>query len=93
MSDLKDELVFEVGEAGRAYLGKNLPILNIIGLVSPLLGLLGTIVGMTIAYAAGDGHRMQLKAGVAMESTSAKGNPQWNGRLTTRQPAAVMRSL
>lgn len=50
LSDLKDELVFEVDEAGRVYLGKNLPILNIVGLVSPLLGLLGTIVGMISAF-------------------------------------------
>ncbi len=50
LTDLKDELVIETEEAARAYLGKNLPILNTIGNISPLLGLLGTILGMIIAF-------------------------------------------
>ena len=48
--DLKDELVIETEEAARAYLGKNLPILSTIGNITPLLGLLGTILGMIIAF-------------------------------------------
>jgi biopolymer transport protein ExbB len=47
---LKTELVIQTEEAARAYLGKNLPILSTIGNISPLLGLLGTIMGMIIAF-------------------------------------------
>lgn len=50
LADLKNELVIETQEAARHYLGKNLPILNTIGNISPLLGLLGTITGMIIAF-------------------------------------------
>ena len=50
LSDLKDELVYETDQAGKTYLGRNLTILNTIGLISPLLGLLGTITGMIIAF-------------------------------------------
>ena len=52
LSDLRDELVYEVEEASRAYLGRNLNILSTIGQISPLLGLLGTITGMIIAFKA-----------------------------------------
>lgn len=52
LSDIKDELILEVEDAGRAYLEKNLTILGTIGVISPLLGLLGTIVGMIIAFQA-----------------------------------------
>ena len=50
LSDVKDELVYEVDEAGKTYLGKHLTILNTIGHIAPLLGLLGTIMGMIIAF-------------------------------------------
>ena len=50
LADLKDELVIETEEASRGYLGRYLPILNTIGNISPLLGLLGTIIGMIIAF-------------------------------------------
>lgn len=50
LTDLKDELVIETEDAARSYLGKNLPILNTIGNISPLIGLLGTILGMIIAF-------------------------------------------
>jgi len=50
LSDLKDELVMETEEAARNYLARNLPILHTIGNITPLLGLLGTIMGMIIAF-------------------------------------------
>ena len=50
LTDLKDELVIETEEALRGYLGKHLSILQMIGNISPLLGLLGTIMGMIIAF-------------------------------------------
>ena len=50
LADLKEELVIQTEGAARAYLGKNLAILNTIGNISPLLGLLGTIMGMIIAF-------------------------------------------
>ena len=50
LADLKEELVIETEEASRGYLGKHLPILNTIGNISPLLGLLGTIIGMILAF-------------------------------------------
>jgi biopolymer transport protein ExbB len=39
-------------EAARGYLSRNLPVLQTIGSISPLLGLLGTITGMIIAFEA-----------------------------------------
>ena len=50
LEDLKSELVVETEEAAREYLGKNLVVLFTIGNISPLLGLLGTIMGMIIAF-------------------------------------------
>ena len=50
LADLKEELVIETEESSRGYLGKHLPILNTIGNISPLLGLLGTIIGMILAF-------------------------------------------
>jgi biopolymer transport protein ExbB len=50
LADLKEELVIETEEASRGYLGKYLSLLNTIGNISPLLGLLGTIIGMIIAF-------------------------------------------
>jgi biopolymer transport protein ExbB len=50
LSDLKEELVLETDEAGKAYLSSHLVILNTIGNISPLLGLFGTILGMISAF-------------------------------------------
>jgi biopolymer transport protein ExbB/TolQ len=50
--DLKQELVMVTEEAARGYLSRNLPVLQTIGSISPLLGLLGTITGMIIAFEA-----------------------------------------
>lgn len=50
LADLKQELVIETEEAARGYLGRHLAMLNTIGNIAPLLGLLGTITGMIIAF-------------------------------------------
>ena len=52
LSDMKEELVLETEEAGKSYLGKSLVLLNTIGNIAPLLGLLGTILGMITAFEA-----------------------------------------
>ena len=52
LSDLKQELVIETEEAARGYLSRNLSVLQTIGTISPLLGLLGTITGMILAFEA-----------------------------------------
>ena len=49
-TDMKGELVIETEGAARTYLARNLPTLYTIGNISPLLGLLGTIMGMIIAF-------------------------------------------
>ena len=50
LSDMKDELILELDEAGASYLGRYLTMLNTIGHIAPLLGLLGTIIGMIVAF-------------------------------------------
>ena len=50
MSEFKDELHVTIDDASRTYVTRFLPILNTVGNVSPLLGLLGTILGMIIAF-------------------------------------------
>ena len=50
MSDFKDELHITIDDASRTYVTRFLPILNTVGNISPLLGLLGTITGMIIAF-------------------------------------------
>ena len=50
VDNMREELVFEISEASRGYLGKNLQVINTVATISPLLGLLGTIIGMIIAF-------------------------------------------
>ncbi len=50
MSEFRDELLMTIDDSSRAYVTRFLPILNTLGNVSPLLGLLGTIMGMIIAF-------------------------------------------
>ncbi len=77
LSDLKEELILATGEASRIYLGKNLVVLNTIGNVAPLLGLLGTIVGMITAFdaiaVAGTGDPQAVAGGIsqALVTTAA----------------------
>jgi biopolymer transport protein ExbB len=69
LADLKEELVIETEKASRLYLGKHLPVLRMIGNISPLLGLLGTILGMIIAFesiaAAGTGDPKVVADGIS----------------------------
>lgn len=51
-AEMRDELALTALEAGRGFLAKHLQILATIGTIAPLLGLLGTISGMIIAFAA-----------------------------------------
>ena len=50
MSEFKDELHITIDDASRTYVTRFLPVLNTVGNVSPLMGLLGTILGMIIAF-------------------------------------------
>ena len=49
IADMKDELVIQTEESARTYLGKHLPIINTIGNIAPLIGLLA-ITGMIVAF-------------------------------------------
>jgi biopolymer transport protein ExbB len=50
ISEFRDELLMTVDDATRTYVTRFLPVLNTVGNVSPLLGLLGTITGMILAF-------------------------------------------
>ncbi len=50
MTEFKDELHITIDDASRTYVTRFLPVLNTIGNISPLLGLLGTITGMITAF-------------------------------------------
>ena len=50
ISEFKDELHITIDDASKTYVTRFLPVLNTVGNVSPLLGLLGTIVGMIVAF-------------------------------------------
>jgi len=50
VADFRDELLITVDDATRTYVTRFLPVLNTVGNISPLLGLLGTITGMIIAF-------------------------------------------
>ena len=69
LEDLKEELILETEEAGKAYLGRHLVVLNTIGNISTLLGLYGTVLGMITAFAsiaaAGTGDPKVVAGGIA----------------------------
>ena len=69
MSDFKDELHMTIDDATTTYVTRFLPILNTVGNVSPLLGLLGTITGMIMAFesiaASGTGDPRVVAGGIS----------------------------
>ncbi|MFC1694398.1 MotA/TolQ/ExbB proton channel family protein [Candidatus Latescibacterota bacterium] len=50
ITEFRDELFTTIDDASRAYVTRFLPVLNTVGNISPLLGLLGTILGMIRAF-------------------------------------------
>jgi len=50
IEDMRQELIMVTEEAGVDYLGRLLNALGTIGVLSPLMGLLGTILGMIRAF-------------------------------------------
>jgi len=50
ISEFRDELLMTVDDATRTYVTRFLPVLNTVGNIAPLLGLLGTITGMITAF-------------------------------------------
>ena len=50
LNEFKDELHITIDDASRAYVTRFLPVLNTVSNISPLLGLLGTILGMISAF-------------------------------------------
>ena len=69
MSEFKDELHITLDDASKTYVTRFLPVLNTVGNVSPLLGLLGTIMGMIIAFesiaASGTGDPRVVAGGIS----------------------------
>ena len=50
VEDMRQELITAIEEAGEVFLGRLLNALGTIGVLSPLMGLLGTIMGMINAF-------------------------------------------
>ena len=69
IEDVRQELITVTEEAGWSYLGRRLNALGTIGVLSPLMGLLGTIVGMIAAFdaiaQAGAGDTAAVAAGIS----------------------------
>jgi biopolymer transport protein ExbB len=78
IGEIRDELIASTEEAGRSYLERFLPVLSTVGGVSPLLGLLGTVTGMIVAFksiasvgAAGDPRTVAAGISQALITTAA----------------------
>ena len=50
LSEFRDELLMTIDDSTRTYVTRFLPVLNTVSNISPLLGLLGTILGMIVAF-------------------------------------------
>lgn len=69
MTEFKDEMHITIDEASRTYVTRFLAVLNSVATVSPLMGLLGTILGMIIAFesiaASGTGDPRVVAGGIS----------------------------
>ncbi|MFC1651387.1 MotA/TolQ/ExbB proton channel family protein [Candidatus Latescibacterota bacterium] len=69
MNEFKDELHLTIDDASRTYVTRFLPILNTVGNIAPLMGLLGTIMGMIKAFesiaASGTGDPKVVAGGIS----------------------------
>ncbi len=50
LTEFRDELLMTIDDASKSYVNRFLPVLNTVGNIAPLLGLLGTITGMISAF-------------------------------------------
>ena len=50
LTEFRDELFMTIDDASKNYVNRFLPVLNTVGNIAPLLGLLGTITGMISAF-------------------------------------------
>lgn len=50
MTEFRDEMLMTIDDASKSYVTRFLPVLNTVGNIAPLLGLLGTITGMISAF-------------------------------------------
>ena len=69
ISEFRDELLMTVDDASKAYVTRFLAVLNTVSNISPLLGLLGTIMGMILAFesiaASGTGDPKVVAGGIS----------------------------
>jgi len=77
VSDMRDELVLTTTASSRKYLGRFLLVLSTIATVAPLLGLLGTILGMITAFEsiarAGTGDPQVVASGISVALITTAG--------------------
>ena len=100
LEDMRQELILATEEAGEMYLGRLLNALGTIGVLSPLMGLLGTIMGMINAFdaiaRAGAGDPAAVASGISEALiTTAIGltsSPSRPSSSTATSPAARKRS-
>lgn len=69
ISEFRDEMLMTIDDASKSYVTRFLPVLNTVGNVAPLLGLLGTITGMISAFesiaASGTGDPKVVAGGIS----------------------------
>jgi len=69
LSEFRDELLMTIDDSTKDYVTRFLPVLNTVSNVSPLLGLLGTILGMITAFesiaASGTGDPRVVAGGIS----------------------------
>ena len=77
VNDMRDELVLTTTASSRKYLGRFLLVLSTIATVAPLLGLLGTILGMITAFEsiarAGTGDPQVVASGISVALITTAG--------------------